>query len=459
MQKRNKALYFGLGAVAVLCVGGWAYRKVWQNRVPYLSAAERLDATMAEARSLGIKLTPDELHPGKGKDPKQNAAEDYRRAALLISASGVRTQGGAGLPIGTFVFSGGDPAYRKNSELAIKLTQLPAEVLQQGFKKEYCDLDLTYKQAPGFDTTQVVDIRPMTYVFGARAVIAAQQHKVDEALENVYFVNRIRDQLSDDPGIARSLLGNFAEAAGPQTLIVILSLLGESQEVVDKTRALLTKMQPDYTLEFALSADLCSGLLDIDQLGEPLPQTASNRRRRLREELEKEYVPASILRDAYKERLIQYWIGVTKKIRQYPDQPYLAAREIDNSITHFGQKAVPADQYARMFVPSAHWAVATSIMRQKGFLAVIAGYLDIMEYKLKNGKLPVTGKELKLPIDPFTQLPLMFKRTSNGYTLACEVGVNPATGGPAAPLGIEYPGPYALTFGGRSSDNSRPRVN
>ncbi|MBX3120023.1 MAG: hypothetical protein KF784_13235 [Fimbriimonadaceae bacterium] len=457
MRLRKQRIIVGLLIVGFLCAGSWAFWHYWQYRVPYLSAANRLAETTKEAKALGLALTPDDLRSTRGKDPRDNAAEDFRRATILISGSGLRLQGGNAVPLQNFVFSGGDSSYRATADIAIKMGEVPEKALDEAFTKPYCDFELDYSKGISVEISSVVDLRPMTSVFGAKAVLAAQEGDIDTALAYIERVNALRTQLVKDPGMRRALLTTSADAPAPVMLFVILSILGESPEVISKTRELLKRIPVEYTFESAMQADLCVGLLDIEQIGEPAPERGSNRGRRNREELIADYVPDRVLKDAYKERYIRFWINAFKGIRKHPDSTLAAASEIDKLILSYNSKSEkPDDKYTTYAFPRNYWGVASSIMRHQGMLTLASGYLDLIEFKNKNGRFPNDG-ELELPIDPYTGQALRYERRGSEFILWCQTGTNPSTGGPAAPLGIEYPGLSPMNFGSRGSGfNRRP---
>ncbi len=449
-MRKKRILLYGTASLACLGIIGWLLWSLWQHRVPYLEAARRLDATTKEAHALGIPLSVEELQPRKGRSAAQNAAEDYRRATLQISASGVRIQGAAGIPVGSFVLSGGDSEFLQSAQQAIKLTQLPQKSLFAAFQKEYCDFELDYKGAVGMDSLSVVDLRPMNYVFGAQALFAAQKGDVDTALSNIRSIGRMRQQLVEDPAMARALLSVNGDSAALVILPIILEKLGEKPEVIAKTRALLPELMPTVTFEHVYRADLYSNMRDIELLKEPLPRTASNRQRRMRDELLADYVPVDLLVEAYQERLIRFWINAFESIRKHPNDPIGCAKDIDQLILDYNKTSGPADEYASRLVPSNHWNVSFNLVRQAGLVALIESYLRITEFKLKNGRLPNDG-EIKLAEDPFTGEPVAYRRTNGGYNIFCQTGTNPSTGGPAAPLGLSYPGLEMVTFGGRGA--------
>jgi hypothetical protein len=396
----------GVGAAGIV---GWL-------RFEFSMAAAPLSGLLTEAKRRGLPLDPKDLAPANVR-PNENAAPLYERAYLQAEKHKQALTLLKDLP------SHPDGQSVQAARKAIADLGPAFATAERAVERPFCVFKHDWSKGDRVLFPEFVQLRSLSRMFSARAVVRAKEGDLSGSLEDVQRAMRCADDVSTTPNLIALLMEVSTRTHALRGFDAVLNARPSSPEfLLDAQRVLdASYKRPSYRRALEGEMVFARNSLYRSVKAPSLQEWLQARGKSSGEETESPVipplVPADLLRKGYDARMMALWLRVFDGFQDYANDPArLAAlmEEVtdravaDKDLTN----ALNAHTWP-VFSGSNEAVVALSARRR-----LLDTKLDLLLYRARNGKFPAKLTGLgTLPRDPFGGRGLRYRKQGDGFVL------------------------------------------
>lgn len=299
--------------------------------------------------------------------------------------------------------------------------------LREGAKKDDCMFPLL--KEPGVPMMNLLlphlsTMRSLARLLAIQGKYFESQGKYREALDNYLLIARMGYQVSKEPILISGLVGVALDAISAKAIEECI-LRHEVQTetlmwLLDKLQAAPSAAE-NYII--AISGEKAFGISVVDDLFEnrvslaDIGETALGRKLSLRVALPARGMKLLGLKAIMKSDFRKYWNWMDEW-NSLPD--HIALRQ-ENMRADEIIEQLPAWSLAKLLVPAISRA-RIAFVRDKATRSMLRAEIALRIYRNQKGQYPESLAALKgtvedIPVDPFTNEPLKYKRTEDGFVV------------------------------------------
>jgi len=378
-------------------------------------------------------------------EESENAGVFYEKAIQLLKAKQAKPDYNDIKEIAGKRYDEATPEEKEKLKMWIASNEKIFDLIAEGTKRPY--YWQTYKTNDpnsgilGILLPELAEIRKIARFLIWRARFSAEEGRFNASFDDLFITYRFGKHLKKEPFLVSQLVGIAVEALSAGTLKNILnnyninaeslSMLQENLQLAianenftinltGEKLFLYDEIQRCFTEDFIGSGRICfAGLKRIKRLSSsPGSQEAS--------ELDfLPYVFTQPNREKTKQdvdALYSFWAELTKKT---PYQIHIEKIDIENKLKEIRKGNI----LLGILAPAINRVIELSYRNKTNVYATLT-IISLMRYKQEKGQYPESLEEVvssgflkELPMDPWSDKPLIYKKTADGFTLY-SVGLN-----------------------------------
>jgi len=307
--------------------------------------------------------------------------------------------------------------------LWLKENEAAIAAVREGAKKKDCAFPLLKEKGESFIAALLPHLSPMRNL--ARLLVIQgkyleSQKKYREALDTYLAVTRMGYHVSKEPILISGLVGIAVDAIGAKAIEgCILRKKLDTRTLSYLLERLSSAPSPAQNYEISISGEKAFGMSIVDDIFERRLSLADlvDENANLREVLPLISSRSAGIRAIVKADFRKYWNWMD----EWNDLPAHVAFRPENRKDDKIINELPAWSLAKLLVPALSRA-RVSFVRSKAVRAILTAQIALEIYRNEKGGYPKKLAQLKgilseIPMDPFTNEPLKYKRTMDGYVV------------------------------------------
>lgn len=411
---------------AVIAVVGWGTWRIYHVQADIRDAAGRLPHELAMARAEGLPLEPAELrrHPPLTAD--RNAAPIFREmVAMSRELEGQR-------PGSTRTYEdaadglrrwGRTEADRQAARQYVQRWEPYLRLAERAAAMPDCDFQRRYEEGLDMKFPEYAAARQAARVLAMRAVLRSDDGDVDGAFRDIAAGFALGRHTGRDPLLIAMLVQIAVETIMDRAFIQVLVDHLDDRRALVKARENLGACGAMPSLEYTLAGEAVVERVAV-QTTSPLAALSyreSQERADRADWLVARRQGARLARGAFESRFVAYWRSVFRQLRAHRNDMDAARRATQGLYADIERRAKNGEMsYLLVAIIAPTVAEAVDHLIQLDALRRIRlCTLLLIEYRQRTGRFPSTLADMGRPpvLDPFTQQPLRYRRTSKGFVL------------------------------------------
>jgi len=439
-----------------LAVGGvWAFRFLNDTFGDIREGARSLPAELAAARREGLPLEPSDLRRKPPVPDSRNAAPFLREMAREYEQSrAVATDGDV---LAALRRPGRTDADRDAARAVLARGSRMVDLAEKAAARPDCDMEKPYELGPDVTFPEFAAARQAARLLAMRAVLSSDARRLQAAFRDIATGYRLGHLVGREPVVIAMLVRIAVEAImGRAFEQIVLDHIREPR-VIRLAQGALASQGPLPSIEHACRGEVIFGRISMKIVrrgGDLGALTGSQPSADLRRQTASE-AGRNAFCDASEARIVAFWRKSFAALREHPgdyaaqsDAQAAAIREVEANSRK--PSYLLADILAPVFA-----RVGDKILQLQVLRKLRAQLLRIVGYCNRTGVFPTGLRDLggTLPMDPFSGMPLLYRRTASGFVLYSVgedreddggIGVKPGPDKPVPDIVVQYPRMGAL---------------
>lgn len=374
-------------------------------------AADALPGELAKAKAIGMPLELKDIGFPTNLRDKDNAAPLYRKAFALYKREGK----GLETVLSDAAFA---PKLSASDKAAMDTVRPLAKLVIRAASKKSCDFKRDWNDGFALLFPELSGAKGVVKVLATAALVDARRENMADASQKLLAASKLSQHIGNEPTVISMLVQIACDAIIGQRIAWLSSMKAEDGPALAKLERVLAEMRPPPSLRNALVGEIVLGRISLKQIksvrelwaltkgvleepGDP-PKSFGN-------------APMGVLRQAVEARFIEYWRRAYPSIKS--DDPMAIGTALDRLATELEQKLDPSYMAISSVLP-VFGQVGLAVKRDETGRLLNRVKIDVLQYKLANGKYPVSLREMgRVPTDPMDGKPLRYRLEGKGFIL------------------------------------------
>lgn len=419
------------------------------NQIPaeVIQTAKRLPAVRESAKEIGFPLSARDIRPNPPIPAAQNAAAHYRRADTIYK----RHDRDKALPDNwsDYPRSNRAEANRKAAQEALERSRELLKLADEAASLPHCDFNRPWDQ--GAETVLMPEfavMRQFVRLLGVQATLRMDANNPMGAIVPLRTAATIARHVSEDPSLIALLVCIALVALIDGRLMELLQRYGNRNDVLQAAEALQKQLVGIIDLRRTFRGEAFFMLPSLEHHRQGKRDLSKIEQMEETESVRKTPTPFAapnvrkVYADAWEVRYLEFWEQVLSRMAK----PETTLRVLEKTMktlasTHAAQMRSQPQKLSYLItaiVAPLFPGAVVQTLRTEATTRVRQAAITALKLRLNSGQFPSSLPNL--PLDPFTDRPLIYRRTVSGFLLY-SLGVNGTDeGGDAQRIGTgDYP--------------------
>ncbi|QYK52807.1 MAG: hypothetical protein KF824_11150 [Fimbriimonadaceae bacterium] len=384
-KKRISPWLIGCGGLGIVIAGliTWAVLQV----ADYPLVAPRINKTVEEYKATGLPWVASEVIP---------AVPDAENAAIEIKEALAMTKGES--------FASRDKKIidawkaRNKATVAAELKKIEPALAKAiiASKKTKINFDRDWNKGPDVLFPEFAEIKGIAKTLTRRAVIKAESGDLTGAIVDLTAVNRLSKLISNEPTLIAMLVGIACNAICMDGVIRVAQIRSDSNSLAKLANA-VSGFNDEFDFGNAMRGEAYMGITLIRNLKPSDIKKLSNVT--AGDESEIEYkrtdgIPNGMMMQAYFVRHLEAHLFIHEQLKKYPDDPIMAAVEIDNYTVSMTEGVPKLSQILNAILMPVFVQASHAVVKVKTNKQMVLAMLKSLEFRNSKKRFPKSLDEI-----------------------------------------------------------------
>lgn len=384
------------------------------SRRSYAGQAEKLPRALAEARALGIPVTPDELRQMVALPDEVNAATDYWTAFRNLEEPDYDRKRGDAESALTNGEATPEQKRLLRAELAAEAARLKS--VERASHKSGADWKRKWEEGPALLFPEFAPMKRSAKLLRNQALFESEAGHVIRAYQLLITAARVGKHAGDDPELIGALVNYAIDYI---SLNAAASVLNAHHNAISRMAAqkFLSQLPPTSTFRHAIPGELMRIRAEIKELVPASEQLSRTDTPLMLDPIEWILIHDPLYRQALESQSIQYWIDHLKIIRKQNPLPE-REKELQELFYRYENEPSVSSGLAPILLPEFSQAYRAEI-KPVAMRRMLSCAIQIYQVYEESGKLPGSLLRLKDVIDPYDGKSIRYRTDGRTFRLYC----------------------------------------
>jgi cbb3-type cytochrome oxidase subunit 3 len=413
-----------VAGITLILIGVWVVvlRLRQRKAAAYASLAKTLPDALATAQKADFPLVPADLRPTVPIPDAENAAPLYLRLVEISKERSTEEAEAENQLLRVFLQSSERPeALRQEMKIVLRRADSFLSLAEQAAELPSCDFARPWEK--GSDVELVSEYRAMrnaARLLAARAIVHKDDNQPERALQDIRTAVRIGRHASSDPVVLSLLIDCAIKMIAHRAFVEVLKQQGDRPGLLQQASQIHQEFEPVPQLRQAFAGEIIIGRASMEERRHSpeaimaLAQTYGIKATPKNDRQKQEMI------DAWESRLIDYWRRVDEALITASDDLKLQGDLLAQIQAEMQElRDQPGYEINAAFTP-IFTNVSVKVMQCRAHNHLQSRLIALLRYRNSHGVFPDSLSVVPSPEDnndPFTNQPLLYRKTSTGFLI------------------------------------------